>query len=659
MSLRSEASREQMFSRRALFVGAVQGGLGLLLGGRMVYLSVFENEKYQLLAEDNRVSIRLMPPRRGWIVDRNGKPLAVNQPEYRLELIPEQVEDLDATLTRLSQLLRLPPDELQRIRTAAETQPAYLPVEVAKGIAWEDFAAVSVRLPEFDGVQPVRGFTRFYPDGAATGHLLGYVGAPTREQYLEAGKDPLYLHPGYKLGKDGIERALDASLTGVAGARRVEVNARGRIVRELSTVRDTPGDTTKLTIDRDLQSFAARRIGPESASIVVLDVWTGDVLTMVSMPAFDPNDFSDGISHKEWNALMADDHNPLINKSVQGLYPPGSTFKPITALAALEYGISPDDTIFCPGAYYLGRQRYGCWRRGGHGTVALDKSIYQSCNCYYYTRGREIGIERIASMARRFGLGAEYDGGALPAQRDGLVPTPDWKRRRHDEEWKTGETLNAAIGQGYMLTSPLQMAVMTARLASGRAVVPRLLADPRGGAAGPLDVDPEHMARVRYAMGLTVNGPQGTAGRSRLPLPDVQMAGKTGTAQVRRLSAGLRGANFRNIPWKFRDHGHFIAFAPVAEPRYAISVMVEHGGGGSIAAAPMARDIMTFMFAPDIAMKSLERLEAGWGEQRRRAEAAARAAAAEAAAEAAAASAPAAMPAEGSGNAEQRRSRPA
>lgn len=613
MKLTSEAAREQMFSRRALFIGAVQGGLGLMLAGRMTYLSVFEQEKYALLAEDNRVSIRLIPPRRGWIVDRNGKPLAVNQPDYRLELIPEQIVDLEATLTELSQLLRLPPDEIERIRNAVQTQPAYLPVQVASGIAWQDFAAVNVRLPDYDGVQPVRGFNRYYPDGAAVGHLLGYVGAPTREQYIKVGRDPLYLHPAFKVGKDGIEKIADTALRGEAGARRVEVNARGRVIRELSTVIDRPGDTVKLTIDRELQAFAARRIGPESASIVVMDVWTGDVLTLVSMPAFDPNAFSDGISHKEWNGLMADERNPLINKTVQGLYPPGSTFKPITALAALEMGISPEATVTCRGAYYLGSHRFACWKRGGHGSVALDKSIFQSCNVYYYTRGREVGIERIASMSRRLGLGQAYAGLSLPAQRDGLVPTPAWKKRRYNTDWQTGETLNTAIGQGYMLTSPLQLAVMTARIASGRAVAPRLVSDTSARSPGLLDIDPEHLARVRYAMGLTVNGPQGTAGRSRLPIADVQMAGKTGTAQVRALTSATRGVKFTSIPWKYRDHGHFIAFAPVESPRYAISVVVEHGGGGSISAAPIAKDVMTFMFAPEIAMQALEKLEEVWG----------------------------------------------
>ncbi len=615
IGLQSEAGREQMFSRRTLFVGAAQGGLALLLGGRMAYLSIFEQEKYRLLAEDNRVSIRLIPPRRGWIVDRNGKPLAVNQPDYRLELIPEQVQNLDETLTGLSQLLRLAPDELSRIRKAVEDQPAYLPIEVASGIAWDDFAAINVRLPEYDGVQPVRGFTRYYPDGSGTGHLLGYVGAPTREQYLDADRDPLFLHPAFKVGKDGIEKTSDKKLRGMAGARRVEVNARGRIIRDLSTLNDTPGDTVKLTIDRELQAFAARRLGPESGSVVVMDVWTGDIITLVSMPAYDPNAFSDGISHKEWNALVADERNPLMNKTVQGLYPPGSTFKPITALAALAHGVKPDDTVFCPGSYNLGGHRFACWKRGGHGTVSLDKAIYQSCNVYFYTKGREAGIDAISDIASKFGLGQSFSGLELPNQREGAAPTPEWKQKRYKQAWRVGDTLNASIGQGYVLMSPLQMALMAARLASGRAVTPRLIANPKAQTPAEIDIDPEHLARVRYGMFLTVNGPGGTAGRSRLPIPGVEMAGKTGTAQVRRITAAERSRGVINnaqLPWKFRDHGHFVAYAPFDEPRYAISVVVEHGGGGSAAAAPIAKDVMTFMFAPEIAMKSLIQLEAAW-----------------------------------------------
>lgn len=588
-------------------VGGLQAAAGALIGGRLIYLSVFEGDKYRTLAEENRVAMRLIAPRRGWLTDRNGQPMAINQPEYRLEIVPEQIPDIATTLARLQEFLDLPPEEMERIRTEIDEKPAYLPVEVASNVDWEEYSAINVRLPELAGVQPVRGFTRYYPDGAAVGHLMGYVGAPTREQYLENDKDPLFLHPAFKVGKDGVERELDERLRGEHGARRVEVNARGRIIRDLATQPDTPGQTVRLSIDRELQAFAARRIGPESGSVVVMDVKTGEVVAMVSVPAFDPNTFSDGISHTEWDTLMNDEMRPLINKTVQGVYPPGSTFKPVTALAALANGISPDERVNCPGAYYLGRHRFGCWKRGGHGATDLYKGIYQSCNVYFYTRGRQVGIDALHDMGAKLGLGERYDTLQVPNQNAGVLPDPAWKQERYEQDWLVGETLNSSIGQGYNAFSPLQLAVMVSRIASGRAVTPTLLA----GESHPgsvLDIDPVHLDQVREGMDLCVNGPAGTAGRARLPIEDVRMGGKTGTAQVRALAKNRGGV----IPWKYRDHGLFVAFAPVEDPRYAISVIIEHGGGSG-AATPVAKDIMTFLYDKDKALESLRNLESMWG----------------------------------------------
>lgn len=641
MTIRTEADREQMFSRRALFIGAVQGGIGLMLAGRMAYLSVFEQEKYKLLAEDNRVSVRLIPPRRGWVVDRHGKPLALNRPDYRLEIVSEQIDDLEATLEQIARVIPLTPEDLARIRADVKRLPGYVPVEVAKDMPWEQFAAVNVRLPEMDGVQPIRGFARYYPDGAAVGHLLGYVGAPTREQFLET-RDPLYVFPGFRLGKDGIEKMLDEPLRGKAGARRSEVNARGRIIRDLNTIDDTPGDTVELTIDRDLQAYAARRLGEDSASVVVMDCWTGDVLCMLSMPAFDPNAFSDGISHTEWNTLQDDERHPLINKTVQGIYPPGSTFKMMTGLAILEAGFTPDQGCGCTGRYMFGGHAFHCHKRGGHGFVNASSAIFQSCDTYFYHYGRQVGIDRIAAMARRFGLGQEFDL-PLPTQRSGIVPDHAWKMRRYNQKWLPGETLSCAIGQGYNAATPLQLAVMTSRIASGRAVEPRLLSSAQIKPAPTMGLPEEHMTLIRQAMVDVVNSPRGTAGRSKLPIPAIQMAGKTGTAQVRRITAAerRRGGKFggMGVAWKHRDHALFVAFAPAESPRYAMSIIVEHGISGSGTAAPIARDIMTYMFAPETAMRSLERLESDWAEKKAEREAEERyraAMAARAAAEAAA-----------------------
>lgn len=618
--MRTDADREQMFSRRAIVLGALQGGAGLLLTARMVQLSVLDQERYALQAEDNRVSLRIIPPRRGWIVDRHGKPLALNRPDYRLELVPEQIADIDATLAALADIIWLPPARLAEIRKQIASQPRYLPVEIARDLSWDKFAALNVRLPDLAGVQPVRGFTRLYPDGPRVGHLLGYVGKPTREQYVES-KDALLLHPAFRLGKDGIEKTLDDRLRGSAGARRVEVNARGRILRDLSTVEDKPGANIRLTVDRDLQNYAARRLIDHSASVVVLDCQTGDLLCMASMPSFDPNAFSDGISHAEWDSLTANDHHPLINKSVQGLYPPGSTFKMMTTLAALDAGITPEQGVRCTGRYPLGGHTFHCWRRRGHGGVNMHSAIYQSCDTWFYHYGRAIGVDAIAAMARRFGLGQSYDQLPLPTQRSGIIPSQAWKQQRYDKPWLTGETLNTAIGQGYVIQTPLQLAVMTARIASGRAVEPRLIADGALVTAPPLGIPEEHLALVREAMGMVVNSGRGTAAGARLRLADVQMAGKTGTAQVRRITAAERRRGVRSneqLPWRFRDHALFVAFAPVEAPRYALALIVEHGSSGSKTAGPIARDIITYLFEPETAMKSLLIAEADAEKRQRR-----------------------------------------
>ncbi|TKD50147.1 penicillin-binding protein 2 [Sphingomonas baiyangensis] len=601
----SEAAQTFSFSRRAAMLGAGQAGIGLLLAGRMGWLAVAENERYSLLAESNRVNLTLIPPRRGWIVDRQGRPIANNRTDFRIDLIPERIEDAEQVLLRLTRLLSLEPDQVERVRRDLKDARGFTPVVVAENLDWERYASVVVRQPELPGVAPSQGYARNYPAGAAVAHLIGYVGAASAEQYQEV-KDPLYLAPGFKLGKDGMEKSLEERLRGRPGAKRVEVTARGRPVRDLETRRDVPGATTRLTIHAGLQEYAARRLGDESGAAVVIDCNDGGILAMASMPAYDPNAFSDGIGQLEWGMLRDDDHLPLVNKSVQGLYPPGSTFKPATATALLAAGVDPERVVYCGGGYQLGNRRFGCL--GRHGPMNLHRAIARSCNTYFYAMGREIGIERIAAAARALGLGAEYPL-PIPSQRYGTVPDAVWKERKYDQQWTQADTLNTSIGQGYLLTSPLQLAVMASRIASGRALVPRLLAD--APVVGPsLGVSAEDLARVRAGMDEVVNG-AGTAVRSRLQVEGVRMGGKTGTAQVRRIAGGARGG--LNVPWKYRDHGLFVCFAPVDNPRYAAAVVIEHGMSGSGAAAPVARDILTYLYDRPKALESLAALEKGWG----------------------------------------------
>lgn len=603
--------RRMAFSRRALLLGAGMAGTGALLAGRMAWLAVFEGETYQLRAQANRIQDRLIPPRRGWIVDRQGKPIAMNRPDYRLELRPAEVEDLDTTLVAIRAVLDIDLAEDARIRDDVRTQPSFMPVVVRQNLSWREFSACNVRLATLPGVTPVQSFSRFYPEADHFAHLVGYVGAPTPEQYREQ-KNPLLIYPGFRIGKDGIERFADKQLRGTAGSSRVEMTARGELVRELGTNADTPGDTLRLTIDRDLQDYAARRLGDNSASVIVMDVITGDVLCMVSMPAYDPNIFSRRVPARLWNALQKDDHTPLLNKSAMGLYPPGSTFKMVTTLAALEAGVDPADTVGCSGAYRLGNNTWHCHARRGHGGVNMHRALPLSCDTYFYVTGRKVGIDSIATMARRLGLGQEYPL-PLPGQAKGIVPDKAWKQRRYGKDWREGETLNGAIGQGYIVTNPLQLAVMTARLASGREVMPRLIADGPAPQFPSLGIPDAHLALVRQGMVDVVNAGYGTARAARSPIGDVLFAGKTGTAQVRRISAAERKRGvIRNeaLPWKQRDHALFVAFAPADAPRYACSVIIEHGIAGGRYAAPIARDVLSFLFEPERALAVLPPIEA-------------------------------------------------
>lgn len=614
--------QQAKFSRRALLLGGGMGLVGLTLAGRMAYLSLFEGEKYARAAEGNRIKERLIPPRRGWIVDRGGQPLALNRPDYRLELIPGEVEDLDAALARIAEVLPLTMEAQMRVRADVAAQPDWMPVEVARDLDWPAFAALNVQVADVPGLQPVRAFTRHYPDGEHFAHLLGYVGPPSPEQYQEQ-RDPLLIFPGFRIGKDGIERYEDRQLRGTAGARLEEVTARGKVVRELGTEPDLPGDTLRLTINRDLQNYAARRLGDNSASVIVIDCVTGDLLTMVSMPAYDPNVFSTRVSTKLWKSLQADDHTPLLNKSAMGGYPPGSTFKMVTMLAALEAGITADQGVRCTGRYPMGSNVWHCHSRRGHGFVPMTAALPKSCDIWFYQYGREIGMEAIAEMARKLGLGQKYEL-PLPGQAAGLVPDNAWKERRYSKGWNVSETLNCSIGQGYLIANPLQLAVMTARIASGRMVMPRLILPENEGAAPEfesLGLPEEHLALVRQGMFDVVNAGIGTARRARTGVPGLEVSGKTGTAQVRRISSAERRRGVirnENLPWKYRDHALFVAYAPAEAPRYAVSVIIEHGIAGGRYAAPIARDVLTFLYDRDKAMKALEPIER---EQRAKAEA--------------------------------------
>ncbi|MFH1805244.1 MAG: penicillin-binding protein 2 [Pseudomonadota bacterium] len=592
-----------MFTRRAAILGAGQGLLLTGLAARMYYLQVMESDRYTVLADDNRISHRLLPPPRGLITDRFGVPLAINQQNYHILIVREQTPDVRRTLEVLNRIIDLGADTIERVERDVARKRSFVPVTVRDNLSWDEVARIGVNAPDLPGIIIDAGQLRDYPEGPHLAHAMGYVAAVSEKELTG---DPLLELPGFRVGKNGVERVYDLALRGKAGTSQVEVNALGRVIRELDREEGQSGSTVVMTLDIELQRYTNQRLSDtESAAAVVLDVHNGEVLALSSHPSYDPNAFTNGISHKLWNSLLNNEYAPLTNKAVNGSYAPGSTFKMCVALAALDAGvITPEQRFFCPGHLDLGSSRFHCWKRGGHGWVNLHDSMKHSCDVYYYEISQKIGIDRIAAMARKLGLG-EPTGIDLPTERSGLIPTRDWKEVQIGQRWQGGETLISAIGQGYVLATPLQLATMTARLASGKAVVPHLTRDhidADGTTTRIVEEFPEmainraHLNHIRDAMNGVTNETRGTAYNSRIKIAGMEMAGKTGTSQVRRITmrerttTGVIGND--KLPWKFRDHALFVAFAPIENPRYACAVIVEHGGSGSGVAAPIARDIL-------------------------------------------------------------------
>lgn len=593
-----DQDRTDKFSRRAFVVGGIQGLLLGTLVGRLGWLQIAESQRYRTLAESNRINVRLVAPPRGLIIDRTGKLLAINDQNFRLVVIPEQTDSIETTLRRLRSFVELPDKEITRLLKQAKKNPRFFPLEVKENLDWETVSKVEVNLPELPGVAIDVGEVRSYPMASATAHILGYVGAVSKN---DESTDPLLKMPGFKIGKTGLEKTYDKALRGKAGSAEVEVNVVGREVRELRRTPAEPGKVLKLTIDADLQDFAQKRLLEQrSASAVVMDARSGEVYALASSPSFNPNDFAKGIPADLWEGLLADPALPLNNKAVGGSYPPGSTFKMITAMAALEAGlINEHTTQFCPGHYDLGNARFHCWKRGGHGTVNVVSALQESCDTFFYKIAVDLGINRISEMAKRFGLGAKLDF-ELPEERGGLMPTTQWKKQNLKDIWHPGESIVCSIGQGYVQATPLQLAVMTARMVNGGYAVKPWVT----GYVGDdfthdepwekIGVKQKNLELMMKGMDRVVNMPGGTAMGSRITEEGMEMGGKTGTSQVKRITADerARGIKQEDLPWKYRHHGLFVGYAPIHSPRYVCSVVVEHGGGGSAVAAPVARDLL-------------------------------------------------------------------
>ncbi|KPD13965.1 penicillin-binding protein 2 [Phaeobacter sp. 11ANDIMAR09] len=588
-------------SRRALLLGGLQLGFVGGLAARMRYLQIDQADQFRLLAEENRINIRLLAPARGEIFDRNGRTLAHNSPSYRIILVPEDAGDVEQVIAKLSELIPLPPEDIERARTEISRNRPFLPITLADQLNWEDISKVAVNAPALPGITPEVGLTRIYPQLDDFAHVVGYVGPVSDYDLskLEA-PDPILRIPRFQIGKVGFEAKREDTLRGTAGAKRIEVNAGGRVMRELDRKEGQAGADMQLAVDADLQNYAQARLGGESAAVVVMDCENGDLRAIASAPSFDPNQFVRGISVADYRMLTEDPYRPLANKTVQGTYPPGSTFKMVASLAALEEGlIGPEDTVYCPGHLEVSGRKFHCWKRGGHGHVDLNTSLKQSCDVYYYDLAIKVGIDKISAMAKRLGLGIRHD---LPmsAVASGLAPNREWKSRVKGQDWLVGDTVNASIGQGFMLASPLQLAVMTARLATGRDLSPRLIKSIDGveqpsGAGEMLGLNENNLRMIRRGMYSVSNDRRGTGYRSRIIAEGMRMAGKSGTSQVRNITAAERAAGVisnKDLPWERRDHALYVCFAPFDDPKFAISVIVEHGGGGSKAAAPIARDVM-------------------------------------------------------------------
>ena len=602
-----EAKQVSSFNRRAFLALGGMTGLTSILVGRLYFLQVLQQDQYVLLAEQNRLNVHLIAPVRGRIFDRNGEPLAVNRQNYRALIIPEQTKKIDSTLKRLAKFVDLDDEVEKRIHAQRQrSRQAFVPIEIQDRLSWEEVSRIEVNAIDLPGVIVDAAQRRIYPEGEHLAHIIGYVAGVDSN---EIGRNKLFALPGFKIGKAGIEQRLDDVLRGRGGTSQVEVNAAGRIIKEVKRAAPVSGGNVWCSIDTALQKFVHEKLSEfRRAAAVVMNIHSGEILAMCSVPSYNPNLLAEGIDEKKWQALTKDPDHPLTNKAVTGLYPPGSTFKLAVAMAAAEEGIPLDFKVRCKGSIQYSDRRYHCWKRHGHGTMDAYAAIRESCDVWFYRVGEELGIDKIAKYARRLGFGIAPDID-LSNVKAGLIPNKDWKRATLDETWYNGETLIAAIGQGYCLTTPLQNAIMVARLASGGYEIQptmyrrNMITDPTHAQFKPafpsLGLAPSTVRYLQESMVQAVNDPDGTAFYSRSWQPDWLYGGKTGTSQVRTISEAERATGVlknEDIEWLRRDHALFVGYAPIHAPQYAVSVLIEHSDKGSGQAARLSRDFFDFIY---------------------------------------------------------------
>lgn len=580
---------------RSLIVAAGKIFLLLVIIARLYYLQVYQADRYKMLADENRISTRLLIPPRGIIYDRNGEMLATNRQNFQAMIVAEQTPNVQETLNAFKKIMPLSEAEEERVKKDLKRNRSFVPIKIKENLTWEEVAKIQLNTPELPGIIIDEGLSRYYPYGEKMAHVIGYVSSVSEKDIKD---DPLLEVPGFKIGKSGIEKLFEKKLRGSGGNLKLEVNAFGRIMKEIERTDGIPGERVDLTIDARLQSKAFDLFGEESGAAVLLDVNTGEILAFVSTPSFDPNVMAQGLSTEMWNSLVNDEKKPLSNKALAGQYSPGSTFKMIVALAGLESGaIKPESRSFCAGKMFLGSHAFHCWKEHGHGYIDVVEALQHSCDIFFYETAQKLGIEKIAEMSRRFGLGSKFDVG-LENEKSGLIPDKAWKLKRFGEPWQQGENLISGIGQGYILTTPIQLATMTARLVNGGYEIKPTFSkvnDEVKNKIKRINVSTANLDLIKEGMYNVVNKPGGTAWRSQFDYNGQRMGGKTGTTQVRRISMKERQTGViaqEDLPWKYRNHALFVGYAPQDNPKYAVAVLVEHGRGGSTVAAPIGGKLL-------------------------------------------------------------------
>lgn len=597
MSAPWQYEKDRLFAKRLVLLLILFIFIISILIGRVFYLQIIQGEKYKELADKNRISSRLTLPSRGYIYDRNGVKLAENKKTFQAVLIKEQSNNIKQTLDNFEKIIPLEENEKKRIEREIKRKRAYMPIHIKDGLGFEEAAKIQLNAPFLKGIEIEEEITRFYPQDEKTAHLIGYVSLLNERDLIKNPDSPLGDLPGYRIGRSGVEYSFEEILQGEPGIRNTEINAYGHSVRILEEEEAKKGENITLTVDARLQEFALKAMNNEAGSVIVMNVKTGEILALISSPSFDPNIFTVPISTKNWNTLIKNEKRPLQNKALTGTYSPGSIFKLVVALAGLESGhITRNKKVYCSGKTKVGNHDFHCWKHSGHGKLTIEEALMHSCDVYFYEIARELGEEKILEMAKKLGFGSAI-GIGIKGERTGLLPSGEWKKKRFKDEWRLGDTINLSIGQGFLNATPMQLVHLVALISNGGIKIkPHLIKkDVEDAAPEKLNISPYSLRLVRNGMNNVVNNKEGTAFRSRFNLNGQKMAGKTASIQVRRISKKERETGVikqEKLPWKYRDHAMFVAYAPVEKPRFAIIVAVEHGGGGSTSAAPIASKIM-------------------------------------------------------------------